>query len=138
MCSAAQRFLEAQLAAASDVKLIVPSSSAVLVSHSSLWPAALAKLDSVHDQLLECHDRRGFPVFTELLSQSLTENSTLLAQCRMPERDDVRPGGLLSPKPARTGARFDQDAQCGTVGNASSDGTVALRVRQSRRHVDCS
>lgn len=65
--SAAQRFLEQELATAHDMKTIVPIATAVLVSHSSIWPETMAKLDSVYDQLLDCYfnDRQG--IFAEFV-----------------------------------------------------------------------
>jgi hypothetical protein len=53
--SAAQRFLERELAASREMKTIVPIATAVLVSHSSVWPETLAKLDSVYDELIDCY-----------------------------------------------------------------------------------
>ncbi|XP_046454359.1 C3 and PZP-like alpha-2-macroglobulin domain-containing protein 8 isoform X2 [Daphnia pulex] len=53
--SAAQRFLERELAASREMKTIVPIATAVLVSHSSAWPETLAKLDSVYDELIDCY-----------------------------------------------------------------------------------
>lgn len=53
--SAAQRFLERELAVSHEMKTIVPIATAVLVSHSSSWPETLTKLDSVYDQLIDCY-----------------------------------------------------------------------------------
>ena len=56
LSSAAQRFMEKHfLMSTNDMASIVPVSTAILISHSSLWPAALQKLNSVYDQLLECY-----------------------------------------------------------------------------------
>ncbi|XP_057381255.1 uncharacterized protein LOC130703811 [Daphnia carinata] len=58
--SAAQRFLERELAVNHEMKTIVPMATAILLSHSSSWPETLVKLDSVYDQLMACYstDRR--------------------------------------------------------------------------------
>lgn len=53
--SAAQRFLERELAVSHEMKTIVPIATAVLVSHSSSWPETLTKLDGVYDQLIDCY-----------------------------------------------------------------------------------
>jgi hypothetical protein len=66
--SAAQRFLERELAASREMKTIVPIATAVLVSHSSAWPETLAKLDSVYDELIDCYlnDRKRKDKQTQL------------------------------------------------------------------------
>ena len=60
--------------------------TAVLVSHSSSWPSALAKLDSVYDHLLDCYtnDSRGKikPIKLQSLKLNLIEKIT---NCRLLE-----------------------------------------------------
>lgn len=59
--SAAQRFLERELAANHEMKTVVPMATAILLSHSSAWPQTVLKLDSVYDQLMDCYssNRQG-------------------------------------------------------------------------------
>jgi hypothetical protein len=55
LTSAAQRFLELQLENATDIHVIVPTSAAVLVSHTAQWTTVLEKLDAVYPAVLECY-----------------------------------------------------------------------------------
>ena len=56
LSSAAQRFMEKRLLSSTDdMTSMVAISTAVLVSHSQLWPAAVSQLDDVYDELLQCY-----------------------------------------------------------------------------------
>lgn len=52
--SAAQRFLERELASTNEVRSVVPMASAALLSNSASWPVWMTRLDSVYEALLDC------------------------------------------------------------------------------------